>query len=43
MAKQYIMKGLDEALWHKVKVKAAKLDVSIKDVLVNFLKEWVKS
>jgi len=28
VSKQYIMKGLDDALWHAVKVKAAEQQIS---------------
>lgn len=42
MAKQYIMKGLDDALWQQVKIKAVQQEQSVKDVIVHLLREWLK-
>lgn len=41
MAKQYIMKGLDAAFWHRVQAKAASEDRSVKAIILRLLTQWL--
>ena len=39
----YFVKGIDPALWHRVRVRAAVDNVTIKSVLIRMLTAWVDS
>lgn len=39
----YLMHRLDEQLWRKVKAKAATEGVSIRDVILRLLTDWVQA
>lgn len=38
----YIIRGIDDDLWKRVKSKAAAEGVSAKDVILHLLADWVK-
>lgn len=42
MSKQYIMKGLDAAEWHQFKQKALAQESSLKDIILQLLRDWLK-
>ena len=37
--KQYLLK-VDDVLWKKLKIKAAKQDITIKDKLINLIENY---
>lgn len=38
----YILRGVDPELWKRVKAKAALEGITIRDLIEDFLREWVK-
>lgn len=38
----YILRNIDADLWRKVKVKAAMKEISIRAVIEQLLKDWLK-
>ena len=41
--KDYIIKNIDPKLWHKVKILVAKKGITIKDLIISFLKSETKN
>lgn len=38
----YLLRDIDDALWRRVKVKAAQEGIPIRDVILRLLKAWVR-
>jgi hypothetical protein len=43
MSDTYLLRDIDDELWRKVKSKAAAEGMTVKDVILKLLAEWVKS
>ncbi len=41
--KSYYLKDIDPELWRKVKTKAASMEKSVRDVILELLEKWLKS
>lgn len=39
----YILRNLDDDFWRKVKTKAASQGVSIKDLILRLLTDWLRA
>lgn len=42
MSDTYLLRDIDDELWRKVKSKAAAEGMTVKDVILQLLAEWVK-
>jgi len=42
MSDTYLLRDIDDDLWRKVKSKAAAEGMTVKDVILKLLAEWVK-